>query len=69
MIGYSDAFAYPYGEYNKSTIKILKELNTELAFTTKDEMASPSDNKLEIPRRGIYPETTLNVFSNLIMYE
>ena len=69
MIGYSDAFAYPYGKYNESTIKILKELNTELAFTTKDAMASPSDSKLEIPRRGIYPETTLDVFSNLITYE
>lgn len=69
IIGNSDAFAYPYGEYNKSTLKILKELDTDIAFTIKDGMASPCDSRLEIPRRGIYPGTTLDIFEKLITYE
>ncbi len=69
IIGDSSGFAYPYGKYDESTIKILKELDTDMAFTTEDGMASPSDHMLEIPRRGIYPETTLDIFRNLITYE
>ncbi|OCA81136.1 polysaccharide deacetylase family protein [Pradoshia sp. D12] len=68
-IGDSSAFAYPYGEYNKSTLEILKELDTDMAFTIKDGMASPGDNMLEIPRRGVYPGTTLDIFDKLITYE
>ena len=69
IIGDSRAFAYPYGEYNQSTLNIMKELGTEMAFTIKDGMVSPGDQMLEIPRRGVYPGTTLDIFDKLITYE
>lgn len=69
IIGDTTAFAYPFGIYDNQTLDILEELNVELAFTIKDGMASPDDSLLEIPRRGIYPGTTLDIFEKLITYE
>ena len=40
-----------------------------MAFTIKDGMAGPGDSMLEIPRRGVYPGTTLDIFELLITYE
>ena len=63
------AFAYPFGEYNDETLEVLEELDVELAFTIKDGMAKPDNSLLEIPRRGIYPGTTMDIFKLLITYE
>jgi len=42
---------YPYGSYSEDAIKILKEKNCKLAFTTKVAVANlQSDNLLLIPR-------------------
>lgn len=44
-------FAYPYGGYNQSTIKILSELDFNFSFTTKLGSYDPSKNgDMEIPR-------------------
>lgn len=65
-IGHSLAFAAPFGEYDESTLEILAELNTGMAFTIEAGFASPSNSIYEIPRMGIYPEHTLDTFSNII---
>ena len=42
---------YPFGSYNKNTIKILKEFNFKLALTTKRKIANfAKENKFELPR-------------------
>lgn len=69
LVGSKTAFAYPFGEYDGETIKILEELGMEMAFTIKDGMAKPGGNLLEIPRRGIYPGTTMEIFELLLTYE
>lgn len=63
------AFAYPFGAYDDETLEVLEELDVELAFTIKDGMAKPGGSLLEIPRRGIYPGTTMDIFELLITYE
>ncbi|WP_338470931.1 polysaccharide deacetylase family protein [Niallia sp. XMNu-256] len=68
MIGDNTAFAYPYGEFNQETIKVLEELNVPMAFTIHDKgMVHPDDNRFTLSRRGIYPSTTIEVFKNLVM--
>lgn len=69
IIGDTKAFSYPFGVYNKKTLDVLKQLDVEMAFTIKDGMAGPGDSILEIPRRGVYPGTTLDIFELLITYE
>lgn len=69
IIGTNTAFAYPFGAYDGETIEVLEELGVELAFTIKDGMAKPGGSLLEIPRRGIYPGTTMDIFEKLITYE
>jgi peptidoglycan/xylan/chitin deacetylase (PgdA/CDA1 family) len=42
---------YPYGGYNKNTLKILKKYNCTLALTTRPGIANLSkDHKYELPR-------------------
>lgn len=65
-LGHSIAFAAPYGEYNPTTLDILRELNTKMAFTIEIGYAEPSQHILEIPRQGIYPFHTMNDFIKII---
>lgn len=62
----STAFAAPYGEYNTSTLDILKELNINMAFTVQPGYAAPSQHILEIPRYAIYPFYTMEDFSYVL---
>jgi len=43
-------FSYPNGGYTKETVRILNELNCSAAFTTQKDVATMSDNMLELPR-------------------
>lgn len=65
-LGHSTAFAAPYGEYNTSTLDILRNLNTKMAFTTEPGYAEPSQHILEIPRQAVYPTYTIEDFINII---
>lgn len=50
-IFYDDiTFCYPYGSYNKSTIKILQENSIKFGITTKPKKFYNSMSSLEIPR-------------------
>ena len=65
-LGHSIAFAAPYGEYNTSTLNILRDLKMKMAFTVDPGYAKPSQHHLEIPRQGIYPFYTMEEFINII---
>ena len=62
----STTFAAPYGEYNTTTLGILKELNIKMAFTVDPGYADPSQHVLEIPRYGIYPFYSIEDFSYIL---
>lgn len=65
-LGRSTAFAAPYGEYDPTTLDILKELNIKMAFTVEKGYAQPSQHILEIPRYGIYPFYTMEDFKKIV---
>ncbi len=60
------AFAYPYGEYSPSTIKIVKDLGFKMAFTTEDRAASPDDHLFELPRFNILAATSFETFKEYV---
>ncbi|WP_172369633.1 polysaccharide deacetylase family protein [Sporosarcina jiandibaonis] len=60
------AFAYPYGEYSPSTIKIVKDLGFKMAFTTEDRAASPDDHLYELPRFNILAATSFETFMEYV---
>jgi peptidoglycan/xylan/chitin deacetylase (PgdA/CDA1 family) len=49
----SKIFCYPYGEYNADTIKILKKLRVNMAFTVRPGAWRKGDDPLRIKRIGI----------------
>lgn len=65
-LGHSIAFAAPYGEYNPTTLDILRELNTRMAFTIDSGYAEPSQHLLEIPRKSIFPFYTMEDFIYIV---
>lgn len=65
-IGNTTAFAAPYGEYNPTTLTILKELGITMAFTIEPGYASPLQHILEIPRLGVYPDYTIEDFKYIV---
>lgn len=64
ILGNSDSFAYPCGDFNDSTIRMLSEAGFELAFTTNYGKVTRSQNKLSLPRVRINGGISLNQFIN-----
>ena len=44
------SIAYPYGQINNKSIKLLKTTKIKYGFTLEDSAVSPSDNNYKIPR-------------------
>lgn len=60
--GTADVFCYPYGEYNKETLKILRDHQFQYAFTIEQGYADPSQNPLLIKRWFINGEEGMASF-------
>lgn len=58
--------AFPFGQYNESTIQMLKELKFTAAFTTKSGKVKVGDNMLELKRQGIGPRDTIKTFADKV---
>ena len=46
-------FCYPYGDYNTTTMRILKELGVKIAFSVRPGVNTGEENPLELKRVGI----------------
>lgn len=53
-------FSYPFGHYDKRSLKILKKLGFTMAFTTDYGKTKPGDNMLKVKRIVIGPDTTID---------
>lgn len=65
-LGHSIASVAPFGEYNTSTLDILRDLNMQMAFTIGPDYAEPAQHLLEIPRHAIFPFYTIKDFIDII---
>lgn len=58
--------AYPFGHYDKETLKILKDLGFSMAFTIHKGNVKPKDNMFELKRNGISRNTSTDEFKRII---
>lgn len=58
----SEVFCYPYGLFNKTTIKLLQENKYKLAFTIDQGFADTSQNPYALKRLFIGGSDSLNTF-------
>ncbi|WP_261300809.1 polysaccharide deacetylase family protein [Paenibacillus andongensis] len=64
----ADVFAYPFGEYNEDTLKILKKAGFRYAFTTKDGNASSNQSPYEQNRIVVHGEDDLETWAQKLSY-
>jgi peptidoglycan/xylan/chitin deacetylase (PgdA/CDA1 family) len=55
----ADVFCYPYGQWNATTLRLLKELNFRYAFTIEQGMTAPSQEKLKLKRIFVNGEESI----------
>lgn len=64
--GNSDAFAYPYGDYNDSCIQAVKDAGFKCAVTTEYGRAKIGDDPLVLPRIRMLRGQSLDSFKKLV---
>lgn len=60
------SFAYPYGQYNRQTLKTLESLDFKMAFTTRSGTVKPGNNMLKLKRYNITPKVDINEFKKIV---
>ncbi|NOU92180.1 polysaccharide deacetylase family protein [Paenibacillus sp. LMG 31456] len=55
----ADIYCYPYGEWDTSTLRILKEHNFRYAFTIEQGMTTPSQDRLKLKRIFVNGEESI----------
>ncbi|WP_042474911.1 polysaccharide deacetylase family protein [Bacillus ndiopicus] len=58
--------AYPFGQYKRKTIAILKELDIKMAFTIKKGKVKIGDNPYKLRRQAVNHDSTLEDFIELV---
>ena len=66
ICGSGDAFAYPYGDYNDSSVAIVKEAGFLCAVTTQPGKAKPGDDPLLLPRVRMSLGQSLEAFQKKV---
>jgi peptidoglycan/xylan/chitin deacetylase (PgdA/CDA1 family) len=59
-------FAYPSGEYDDTTLEVLKSLSVWRAVTTHNGAEITTDNTLELPRLRVAGDTGVNGLAYLL---
>ncbi|WP_432662259.1 polysaccharide deacetylase family protein [Wukongibacter baidiensis] len=60
------SLAYPYGQYNRETFRILESLGIKMAFTTRSGTVKPGDNMLKLKRYPISPKIDIDKFKKIV---
>lgn len=66
MIGNCTVFCYPFGHYNDTAIKTLKDAGYRLAFTTKGGRVYKGAKKFELPRVRISKGISMSAFKEAV---
>lgn len=66
IIGDCSVFCYPFGHYNDTAIKTLKDSGYKLAFTTKGGRVYKGANKYTLPRVRVSKGVSLSSFKEMV---
>lgn len=66
VLGSSDAFAYPFGDYNDTAREAVKKAGFKVAFTTQYGKIYPGDDPLLLPRVRVNGSPSLAAFRAMI---
>lgn len=66
ILGGANVFCYPFGHYNDTAIKALKDSNYILAFTIEGGRVNKNSNKYQLPRVRVSDGNSLSYFINSI---
>lgn len=66
IIGDCTVFCYPFGHYNDTAIKTLKDAGYKLAFTTKGGRVYKGANKYTLPRVRMSKGVSLSTFKSMV---
>lgn len=66
IIGNCTVFCYPFGHYNDTAIKSLKDAGYRLAFTTKGGRVYKGSNKFELPRVRMSKGISMSAFKEAV---
>lgn len=60
------AFAYPFGQFNATTVQLVKNAGFDLAFTTREGYNSPYENPYYIKRVSSNQSVTLEQYKRMV---
>lgn len=66
IIGNCTVFCYPFGHYNDTSKKVLKDAGFKLAFTTKSGRVYPGADKYALPRVRVSKGISLSAFKEAV---
>lgn len=66
LLGNANVFCYPFGHYNDTAIKALKDTNYLMAFTVEGGRVKPNANKYTLPRVRVADGNSLEHFKKSI---
>ncbi len=67
ITGNDDVFAYPFGDYNDSCKKLVKEAGFKCAVTTRQGRVKPGDDPYVLPRQRMAHDQTMETFRALVL--
>lgn len=66
IIGNCNVFCYPFGHYNDTAKKVLKDAGYKLAFTTKGGRVYPGQDKFALPRVRMSKGISMSAFKEAV---
>jgi uncharacterized repeat protein (TIGR02543 family) len=66
LLGKKDAIAYPFGHYNGTLKRAVKEVGFRMAFTTVPGRVYPGMDRLELPRVRVNAGVSMETFQGLV---
>ena len=66
ILGGANIFCYPFGHYNDTAIKALKDTNYLMAFTVEGGRIKPGMNKYVLPRVRVTDGNSMNYYINSV---
>jgi peptidoglycan/xylan/chitin deacetylase (PgdA/CDA1 family) len=65
-LGQVNSFSYPYGEYNETTMQIVKDVGFSSAVSVVNGYAMPFSDKYQLERKEIVTSTTLDEIKEMV---